>query len=64
MRAASQQSFAGDLSLEARARLIGDAASNIMFAGDPDGRREGVAKIALEHLRAIAAMMPAERRGR
>lgn len=42
------------ISLEMRARLIGDVAGNIAFAGNPEERRKAVAHVALEHLLAVA----------
>lgn len=44
-----------NLSLEGRARLVGDLVNRIEYAGDPDKRRRDVEAAVLEHLRIVAA---------
>lgn len=50
---APQQSFA--MSLESRAKLIGEVACDIAFAGNPDKRRAGVRAAALEQMKEVDA---------
>lgn len=43
------------MSAEARAQAIADEACSTEYAGNPSGRREGVRKFALAHIRAALA---------